>query len=496
MASSLAVIHDDLADLLELMGGPNPDSPNLIPETDPWQFVTDLGASGLSPAAQIDQHDPAQNPWIAERRPNQTPPEGIWKTWLIMAGRGFGKTRTGAEWVREQVMFHRKRYVGIVGPTFDDVRFTMIEGESGILACLDRVGYVRDRDYFYYPSNLRIVFADGRFIRGYSAEKPDRLRGRQHDAAWADEIAAWAKGQEAWDMLQFGLRLGDDPRQVVTTTPKPVPVVKYILADRIGAENPQGTVAVSTGSTYDNADNLAASALEEWTKRYEGTRLGRQELQGELLTDTPGALWSLAMIEATRVRSAPQFLRRIVIGVDPMTGQPDESRDPNAPGSETGIVGCGLGFDSRGYILEDASLAGTPLEWARAVVALYDKLGADRVIAEANNGGLMVEATLRQIRPSLPITLVHASKGKIPRAEPVSALFEKGEVSHVGTFPRLEDQMTSYDGSGDSPDRMDAMVWAMTELMVEDDRTVRTRNYLGSGKGEDEADTERRRRAA
>lgn len=476
------------------LGGLLGDGLGLRPAPDPWAVMLGLGVTGLAPPAELDQNDPRENPWLAQRRENQTPPPAPWKTWLIMAGRGFGKTRTGAEWVREQIMFRGRRQIAIVGPTWNDVQYTMIEGKSGLLNVFAAYGLVKDRDFRYNSSRGRLMFPGGRWIQGYSAEKPDRLRGPEHDGAWADEVAAWQRGQATWDMLQFTLRLpGNPPQTVATTTPKPVPIVRYLLADRQSELNPAGAVIVTTGSTYDNAANLDASSLAEWKKRYEGTRLGRQELQGELLTDVPGALWKLGQIEATRVLHAPPFLRRIVIGVDPMTGQPDEGRDEDAPGSETGIVACGLGFDDRGYVLEDASLAGTPLEWARAVVALVDKLGADRVIAEANNGGLMVEATLRQVRPGLPITLVHASRGKLTRAEPVSALYEQERVSHVGGFPRLESQMTTYDGSGDSPDRMDALVWAMTELMVEGDRTVTVGSYLGQG-GENETESAARRR--
>lgn len=374
-----------------------------------------------------------------------------------MAGRGFGKTRAGAEWVREQVMVHGRRRGALVGATAADVRDVMIEGESGLLAVCERYGF---RPH-YEPSKRKVTFPNGAIAKTYSAEEPDRLRGPQHDFAWPDEVAAWENGVETWDMLQFGLRLGSNPQQVATTTPKPVKVVKELLADQRSDERPEGTVVVTTGSTYENRDNLAPGFLSQIVKRYEGTRLGRQELGGELLLDVPGALWTLALIEAARVRDAPSDLEiaRVVVGVDPSTSAGEES-------SETGIVVGGTTWQGDGYVFEDASLRGTPNEWAGAVIDAFDRWQADRVVAEANQGGLMVEQTLRTLRPNLPITLVHASRGKLTRAEPVAALYEQARVHHVGGFPKLEDQMTSYDGSGDSPDRMDALVWTMTDLMV------------------------------
>lgn len=267
-----------------------------------------------------------------------------------------------------------------------------------------------------------------------------------------DEVGAW-KRPEAFDMLQFGLRLGADPRQVVTTTPRPTKLVRSLLA------SPETVVTRAT--TWDNAANLAPAFLDRIVRRYEGTRLGRQELAGELLTDVPGALWTLARIDADRVADAPPDydIARVVVGIDPAATAGEEA-------SETGIVVAATDRAGDGYVLDDASLRGTPLEWARAAIAAFDRFRADRVVAEANNGGLMVEQTLRTVRPNLPVTLVYASRGKVTRAEPVAALYEQGRVHHVGAFPALEDQMTTYDGSGDSPDRMDALVWAMTDLLV------------------------------
>jgi phage terminase large subunit-like protein len=389
-----------------------------------------------------------RDPWANERRDAQTPPPGDWRTWLVMAGRGFGKTRTGAEWVREQAMANRKARIALVGATTADVRDVMV----------DALRWTCDR-YVFLPhwnkSERRLDFPNGARAWTYSAEEPDRLRGPQHTHAWSDEVAAWSY-PETWDMLQFGLRLGSNPRQIATTTPRPVPIVKDLLK-----QQDAGTVVVTTGSSYDNAANLAPAFVEQIIRRYEGTRLGRQEIHAELLLDVPGALWTYVMIDQSRALEAPADTdwQRIVIGVDPAATNSDES-------SETGIVVAGVSVDQHGYVVQDASLRGSPLEWAQAVVAVFDRWQADRVVAEANNGGLMVEQTLRTVRPSLPITLVHASRGKITRAEPVAALYEQQHVHHVGGFPQLEDQMTSYDGTGNSPDRMDALVWALTDLMV------------------------------
>lgn len=389
------------------------------------------------------------NPWAAERRKAQTPPPGDWRTWLVMAGRGFGKTRTGAEFIRQEVMDGRMRRVALVAPTAADVRDVMVEGESGLLAVCDRYAF-RPR---YEPSKRKLTFPNGAIATTYSAEEPDRLRGPQHDGAWADEIAAWENGQDPWDMLQFGLRLGANPRQIATTTPRPVPVVKDLLSQR-----ESGMVAVTSGSSYENAENLAPAFVEQIIRRYEGTRLGRQEINAELLTDTPGALWTLALLDETRVEKAPH-LTRIVIGVDPAASDGENA-------AETGIVVAGISADKQGYVLKDATIHGSPNDWARAVVAQYERYQADRVVAEINNGGAMVEHTLRTVQRNLPITVVHASRGKLPRAEPVAALYEQGRVHHVGAHVALEDQMTTYDGSGDSPDRMDALVWALTQLMI------------------------------
>lgn len=404
--------------------------------------------------------------WGDTRRANQTPPDGDWRTWLVMAGRGFGKTRTGAEFIREEIMAGRARRVALVGPTAADARDVMVEGESGLLAVCERYGFRPT----YEHSKRRLTFPNGARAWTYSAEEPDRLRGPQHDLAWSDEIAAWQR-PDSWDMLQFGLRLGANPRQIATTTPRPVPVVKYLLSQR-----ESGMVVVTSGSSYENAANLAPAFVEQIIRRYEGTRLGRQEINAELLTDTPGALWTLALLDETRVRETPLFLKRIVVGVDPAASDGENA-------AHTGIVVAALSIAGHAYVLEDATASGSPNDWARAVVAAYQKHNADRVVAEINNGGAMVEHTLRTVDRRLPITVVHASRGKLTRAEPVAALYEQGKVHHVGSFIALEDQMTTYDGSGESPDRMDALVWALTDLMLDEDDTVHFGSYLGRRAG-------------
>ncbi len=381
----------------------------------------------------------------------QKPPPGDWRVWLLLAGRGFGKTRTGAELVRLRVGMRTARHVALVAPTAADARDVMVEGESGLLAIAPPWNRPE-----YEPSKRRLTWENGAIATTYSADEPARLRGPQHDFAWCDELAAW-RYPEAWDMLMFGLRLGDDPRAVVTTTPRPTRLIKALVADP--------KVAVTRGSTYDNKNNLAPAFLEQIVRRYEGTRLGRQELEAEILEDVPGALWTHGLIDATRVNTVPS-LTRIVVAIDPAVSA-DEHAD------ETGIVVAGKDAAGHGYVLADLSGRYAPTEWARAAIAAYRSHGADRVVAEVNNGGDMVEATLRMVDPAVSFAAVHASHGKVARAEPVAALYEQGRVHHLGALPRLEDQMCcfahDYDrvASGYSPDRVDALVWALSELLVE-----------------------------
>jgi predicted phage terminase large subunit-like protein len=372
---------------------------------------------------------------------------------LYLAGRAMvptHNTRTGAEFVRQQVSAHRARHIALVAPTAADARDVMIEGESGLLA----VSTHRHRPV-YEPSKRRLTWPNGAIATAYSADEPERLRGPQHDFAWCDELAAW-RYPEAWDMLMFGLRLGADPRAVVTTTPRPTKLIKALVADP--------KVVVTHGTTYENAENLAPGFLEQIVRRYEGTRLGRQELDAEILEDVPGALWGHGMIDAARVTSVPQ-LTRIVVAIDPAAGSGEHS-------DETGIVVVGKDAGGHGYVLADLSGRYTPTEWAKAAISAYRAHGADRIVAEVNNGGEMVEATIRMVDPSVAFTAVRASRGKVARAEPVAALYEQGRVHHLGALARLEDQMCCFahdfdrDTAGYSPDRVDALVWALTELLV------------------------------
>ncbi len=398
--------------------------------------------ASLSPGALAAlKHD-----WRFWGRPDQITPPGNWRTWLILAGRGWGKTRTGAEWVREQIESGRCGRLALVAPTAADVRDVMVEGESGILAiCPD------GKRPEYKPSIRRLEWPNGAMATLYSAEEPDRLRGPQHDGAWCDELAAWFY-PEAWDMLQMGMRLGNDPRAIVTTTPRPTAIVKRLLADP--------TTHATRGSTFDNRANLAPAFMDAIIARYQGTRLGRQELYAELLEDVEGALWSRELLDRLRVQSAPE-LKRVVVAIDPaVTNEADSD--------ETGIVVAGLGMDGHGYILDDLSGRHSPLEWAQRAINAYRTQRADRIVAEVNNGGQLVEVNLRTVDRNVAYKGVHAAKGKRTRAEPIAALYEQGKVHHVGEFARLEDQLCTWNPlDGDkSPDRLDALVWALSEVML------------------------------
>lgn len=403
-------------------------------------------------------------PWLFEfwALPHQLPPDGVWKTWVIMGGRGAGKTRAGSEWVRSEVEGARprdpgrSRRVALVGETLEQVQKVMIFGESGIMACSPP-----DRRPVWEATKRRLVWPNGAIAEVYSAHDADSLRGPQFDAAWADELAKWPKAEEAWDMLQFALRIGPDPRQVVTTTPQNVAALKAIL------RNP--STVMTQAPTEANRAYLAASFLTEVRSRYAGTRIGRQELDGVLLEDAEGALWTTAQLEASRA-PVPKVLSRIVVAVDPpVTGR--EGSD------ECGIIVAGAvtegpPSDWKVWVLEDASVsAASPDRWARAAIAAMGRHGADRLVAEVNQGGQMVETVIRTVDPTVPFRAVHATRGKVARAEPVAALYEQGRVHHVRGLGQLEDQMCrmtlrGYDGRG-SPDRVDALVWALTELIVE-----------------------------
>lgn len=388
------------------------------------------------------KHEARKFDWLAHARPNQLPPPEPWTYWLILAGRGFGKTRTGAEQVRQWVKNYP--YVNLIGATSDDARDIMIEGESGILNICPR-----DERPKYLSQKRQLIWPNGAKSLIFTADEPERLRGKQHMKLWADEFCAW-RYPDAWDQAAFGLRLGDNPQAIVTTTPKPTKALKEL-------KNDPGTIT-TTGSTYDNRGNLAPSFLTKVVGKYEGTRLGRQELNAEILDDNPGALWQRNLIDALRVKEAPS-LRRVVVAVDPAA-----TKNPNS--DETGIVVAGLGTDGHGYVLADLTLRGSPGEWGKAAVYGYRLHAADRIIGETNNGGEMVEHVIRTEDAKVPYKGVHASRGKITRAEPISALYEQGKIHHVGSFPALEDQMCEYDPktANWSPDRMDALVWALTEL--------------------------------
>ena len=412
--------------------------------------------------ARIDGFDTGEQRSLANAweelwaRPSQLPPPGDWRVWLLLAGRGFGKTRSGAEFVRARVETGLAARIALVGPTAADVRDVMIEGDSGLLA----VASHNERP-LYEPSKRRLTWPNGAVALAFSADEPERLRGPQHDLAWCDELASW-RYAAAWDNLLLGLRLGADPRAVVTTTPKPNRLVRDVLAS-------PGTV-VTRGTTFDNADNLAPAFLDSIVRRYAGTRLGRQELEAELLDDVPGALWSRDAIEAARVAAAPD-LSRIVVAIDPAASA-GEGAD------ETGIVVAGLAHDGQVYVLDDRSGRMSPRAWALKAVAAYKSFAADRIVAEVNNGGDMVEATLRSVESDAPFRALRASRGKAIRAEPVAALYEQGRVHHVGCFAALEDQLCGFTAdfdraaSGTSPDRLDALVWAVTDLMANRDAAI------------------------
>ena len=385
--------------------------------------------------------------WQFWGRPEQFAPQTDWTYWFVMAGRGFGKTRTGAEWVREQVRHFP--LVNLIGATADDARDVMIKGESGILAICPK-----DERPRYIDSELR--WPNGAKSLVFTADEPDRLRGKQHMKLWADELAAW-RYPDAWDQAMFGLRLGRHPQAIITSTPKPTKIIQELLKDR--------ATIVTRGSTYDNRDNLAPSFFAKIISKYEGTRLGRQELNAEVLDDMPGALWRRSDIDNARVKASPDLVR-VVVAIDPAVSTSEGS-------DETGIVAAGKGVDGRFYVLDDRSGKFTPDGWGREAVALYGLRNADRIVGEVNNGGDLIENNLRSISSNVSYKAVRASRGKATRAEPVAALYEQGKVSHVGSFPLLEDQMCIFTSDYDrvkakySPDRLDALVWALHELGIE-----------------------------
>jgi phage terminase large subunit-like protein len=395
--------------------------------------------------------------WPVWARPDQLPPAALedgspWRTWLLLAGRGAGKTRSASEWVRDQIETGRRRAIGIIGPTADTLRRDVVQGESGILRISPSWNLpVRE------PSQRRIVWPNGAVAHLLSSEEPDRIRGVNLDGFYGDELTSWSFPQDCWDNLQFALRItgpkGDAPAGVISTTPKKHALLKAIMADP--------STVVTRARTLDNAAHLDTRTLEYLQRKYAGSRLGRQELDGELLDDVDGALWNREMLDEGRVHILPD-MRRIVVAIDPAGGSSRKS-------DETGIVAAGVGRDGRGYVLADASGRYSPDGWARAATGLYRSLLADRIVAEMNYGGEMVESTIRSVDFRVPVKMVHASRGKQVRAEPISALYEQRRVSHVGNLPGLEDQLCGWNPAetGPSPDRLDALVWALTDLMGE-----------------------------
>lgn len=399
-------------------------------------------------------------------RPQQYPLLGTKDVWLVIGGRGSGKTRLGAEWVNALARgfppFAKRRHglIALVGETMADVRDVMIEGPAGILAASRH-----DRPRFEI-SRRRLVWASGAVAQMFSSEDPESLRGPQFEAAWCDELGKWKHAEEVYDMLQFGLRLGARPVQLITTTPKPVPLIKKLLADT--------AVTVSRMRTDDNAENLAAGFLAAVRERYGGTRLGRQELDAELIEDRDGALWTRAMIDACCLPQDGE-MRRIVVAVDPPAG--------SGPGSDAcGIIAAGLDAAGRAVVLADASIEGAkPHEWARRALGLYEALKADCLLAEVNQGGEMVSSVLASVDPKVPVKRVRARRGKWLRAEPVAALYAAGKVRHAARMPALEDEMCDFGPSGlsggRSPDRVDALVWAVSELMLAQAGEPRVREF-------------------
>ncbi|TAH69294.1 MAG: ATP-binding protein [Rhodopseudomonas palustris] len=399
---------------------------------------------------EVFAHDHQRPPLLAA---NGQP----WLSWLLIGGRGAGKTRAGAEWVRAQALglppFADRAVarIALVGETEHDVREVMIEGVSGLLAV-----HPRQQRPSWQPSRKRLQWPNGAVAQAFSADDPESLRGPQFGCAWSDELAKWRYAEAAFDMLQFGLRLGAQPRQLITTTPRPIALLKRLMA--------APSSAVTRAPTRANAFNLAPGFLQSVMERYHGTRLGRQELEGEIIEDRPDALWSRALLEQCRVAAPPRDLQRIVVAVDPPASS-------NARADACGIVAAGLAGNGVVHVLADDSIAGaTPTAWATRAIALWRKLGADALVAEVNQGGEMVRTVIQQIDGAVPVKTVHASRGKWLRAEPVAALYEQGRVYHAGCFPALEDEMCDFGinglSSGRSPDRLDALVWAVSTLAL------------------------------
>lgn len=410
----------------------------------------------LLATATADEYEIIIAEWMIWARTDQKPPEPEMPIWLVLGGRGAGKTRTGAEWVKGMALGlppfadSPTERIALVGETQGQVRDVMVEGVSGLLSI-----HTRWERPIWSPSLRRLKWPNGAIAQAYSAEDPEGLRGPQFGAAWSDELAKWPNPQECWDMLQFGLRLGDRPRQVATTTPRPIPLIKRLLADP--------HVAVSRAATRANRFNLAPEFLRTVQEAYGGTRLGRQELDGEIVEESADALWTRAMIETCR-EAAPPAMSRIVVAIDPPASSSQRA-------DSCGLVVAGVDRDGIGHVLEDATMAGArPHDWATRAIALYQRHEADALVVEINQGGEMATSVIHEVDPAVPVTAVRATRGKYLRAEPVAALYAQGRVRHAGTFPALEDELCDFGpgglSSGRSPDRLDALVWALTHLML------------------------------
>lgn len=423
----------------------------------------DLRAMGHDVVSILKRMDPKKAEelkftWRFWARPEQIAPNGDWNIWLINAGRGFGKTRAGVEWVREKVRQGGQKRIAAVAATNSDIERVMVKGESGFLACCSpsdkTVNGVKLGMPEWSPTKRTLTWENGAQVQFFSAEEPERLRGPQFHHAWCDELCAWNKDRDTWDMLQFCLRLGSHPQVCITTTPKPTKLLREIT------KNPK--TVVTSGSTFDNSANLASTYLEAVRTQYEGTRLGRQELFAEVLDEASGALWTRGMLAECEIdaEDVPELVR-VVVSVDPAVSA-------NAESDMTGMIVAGMDLNGTCYILADHTDRYTPEQWATKAVELYNEYEADCIVAERNQGGEMVRHTLMTVDETVPIRMVHASRGKFARAEPVSSLYERGKVRHVKGLDALEDQLVQWEplGSIGSPDRLDALVWAITNLAL------------------------------
>ena len=389
--------------------------------------------------------------WLSTARPKQLTPKGDWHIWLILAGRGWGKTRTGATDAVLYALRNPEVQVAVVTPTFGDLRRVAFEGVSGILKTMPRECLLSGRGQGYNSSAAEIRLHNGSKIMGFSATEPDRLRGPQFHRAWCDELAAW-RYPEAFDQLMFALRLGDKPQCIITTTPKPTPMIRQLM-DR-------SDCLLTSGSTFENEANLAATTLAMLRERYEGTTLGRQELYAEVIDQMEGALWKPSTIEKKRLKGFDhKTLTNVLVAIDPAVTS-------NSNSDETGLVVVGKDEHNAYYVLEDASGKYSPDQWGRKAVELFYEWDADKIVAEVNNGGDLVERLIKTIDETVRYKSVHATKGKMVRAEPIAALYEQGKVHHIGVFSELETQMCTYTGErpNPSPDRLDALVWGLSEL--------------------------------